>query len=102
MKNALLKLLKEKLNIPEEDKFIKIYPQILINAKVKDAKKYDFDNNKEIVSEIKKLEKKFEGNGRVLIRPSGTEPLVRVMIEGEDQAYISQKANHRSHLQSEV
>ena len=34
----------------------------------------------------------FAGNGRVLIRPSGTEPLVRVMIEGEDQNYIKEKA----------
>ena len=39
-----------------------------------------------------KLEKEFSGNGRVLIRPSGTEPLVRVMIEGEDQGYIKTKA----------
>ena len=36
--------------------------------------------------------KEFAGNGRVLIRPSGTEPLVRVMIEGEDQKYITKKA----------
>ena len=41
---------------------------------------------------IEKLEKEFSGNGRVLIRPSGTEPLVRVMIEGEDQGYIKAKA----------
>ena len=39
-----------------------------------------------------KLEKEFSGNGRVLIRPSGTEPLVRVMIEGENQGYIKAKA----------
>ena len=39
-----------------------------------------------------KLEKEFSGNGRVVIRPSGTEPLVRVMIEGEDQGYIKTKA----------
>ena len=41
---------------------------------------------------IEKLNKEFDGNGRVLIRASGTEPLVRVMIEGEDQDYIKQKA----------
>ena len=41
---------------------------------------------------IENLEKEFEGNGRVLIRPSGTEPLVRVMIEGENQEYIEEKA----------
>ena len=49
----------------------------------------------QIISKIylqEKLEKEFSGNGRVLIRPSGTEPLVRVMIEGEDQGYIKTKA----------
>ena len=45
-----------------------------------------------IKAEIENLEKEFEGNGRVLIRPSGTEPLVRVMIEGENQEYIEEKA----------
>ena len=41
---------------------------------------------------IDALEKEFDGKGRVLIRPSGTEPLVRVMIEGEDQDVIQKKA----------
>ena len=41
---------------------------------------------------IEKLEQEFSGNGRVLIRPSGTEPLVRVMVEGENQGYIKAKA----------
>ena len=45
-----------------------------------------------VLEEIEKLEKEFSGNGRVLIRPSGTEPLIRVMIEGEDQNYIKEKA----------
>ena len=55
-------------------------------------KKYDYDKDKEIKDAIDKLEREFAGNGRVLIRPSGTEPLVRVMIEGEDQEYITKKA----------
>ena len=71
---------------------IKIYPQVLINAEVNNDKKYNFDNNKEIASEIEKLDKKYEGNGRVLIRASGTEPLVRVMIEGENQEEITKDA----------
>ena len=60
------------------------YPQVLINAKVDSNKKYDYEKNSEIKTAIEKLEKEFSGNGRVLIRPSGTEPLVRVMIEGKD------------------
>ncbi len=46
----------------------------------------------EIAQAVRSLEQKFAGEGRVLIRPSGTEPLVRVMIEGKDQGEISQDA----------
>ena len=50
------------------------------------------------MKEIEKLEKEFAGNGRVLIRPSGTEPLIRVMIEGENQEYIKEKAERLAKL----
>ena len=72
---------------------ISIYPQVLINAKVDSNKKMDYNKDDEICRKIKELEDEFAGNGRVLIRPSGTEPLVRVMIEGENQEYITEKAN---------
>ena len=68
------------------------YPQVLINAKVDSNKKYDYEKNAEIKKAIEDLEKEFAGNGRVLIRPSGTEPLVRVMIEGKDINIIEAKA----------
>ena len=68
------------------------YPQVLINAKVDSNKKYDYEKNTEIKTAIEDLEKEFAGNGRVLIRPSGTEPLVRVMIEGKDINVIEAKA----------
>ena len=71
---------------------IKLYPQVLMNAKVNNDKKYDYETDEEVQEEIKKLQEEFAGNGRVLIRPSGTEPLVRVMIEGEDQKEITKKA----------
>ena len=73
-------------------KIIKIYPQILVNAKVNSEKKYDFEKDKEIQEKIKDLNDEFKDNGRVLIRASGTESLVRVMIEGEKQDYITKKA----------
>ena len=89
----LLKVaLKTKKKISELSKIINIYPQILINAKVSTEKKYDYNQDPEIQSKIKEIEEEFADNGRVLIRPSGTEPLVRVMIEGEDQKYITKKA----------
>ncbi len=77
----------------ELNELVKVYPQVLVNARVNSEKKYDYEKDKEIKQAIEKLEKEFDGNGRVLIRPSGTEPLVRVMIEGEDQKYIEEKAN---------
>ena len=52
----------------------------------------------EIAEAIDALEKKFDGQGRVLIRPSGTEPLVRVMIEGKDQAQIEKEARALAEL----
>ncbi|MBP3502200.1 MAG: phosphoglucosamine mutase [Clostridia bacterium] len=91
-------ILEEEKTASEVASIMKAYPQVLINAKVSSDKKYDFDKDEEIKSEIEKLEKEFDGNGRVLIRASGTEPLVRVMIEGENQNYIKQKAQTIANL----
>ena len=71
---------------------MKAYPQVLVNAKVSSSKKDEYKNDPEIKAEIEKLESEFSGNGRVLIRASGTEPLIRVMIEGENQEYIRKRA----------
>ena len=91
-------ILEENKKASEMTKIIKLYPQVLVNAKVDSSKKYDYDKDDEIKNAIEKLEKEFAGNGRVLIRPSGTEPLVRTMIEGEDQKYITEKANEIAKL----
>ena len=55
-------------------------------------------DNPEIAKAIEELEKRFDGAGRVLIRPSGTEPLVRVMIEGNNQEVIEKEANELAAL----
>ena len=91
-------ILEENKKASELGNLVKKYPQTLVNAKVSSDKKYDYDKDAQIKDSIDKLEREFAGNGRVLIRPSGTEPLVRVMIEGEDQAYISQKATEIAKL----
>ena len=80
------------------EEIIKIYPQVLVGAKVSNDKKYDFDKDAVIRNTIEDVEKEFKGNGRVLIRASGTEPLVRVMIEGKDQEYITEKAKSIAEL----
>ena len=95
----LTKIIMEKnITASETCDIIKIYPQVLINAKVSSDKKNDYENDPEIKAKIESLEKEFSGNGRVLIRPSGTEPLVRVMIEGTDMDYISTKAKELADL----
>ena len=77
---------------------IKIYPQVLVNAHVANTKKQKYKEDKEIMDAIDACEKKMEGNGRVLIRPSGTEPLVRVMLEGEDIDEITAMAHEVADL----
>ncbi|HSH35192.1 phosphoglucosamine mutase, partial [Schnuerera sp.] len=68
------------------------FPQVLVNAKVKEELKNTYLNNQEIKSEIEKIEEMFHGEGRVVIRPSGTEPLIRVMIEGKNRDKIEKIA----------
>ncbi len=77
---------------------MEVYPQALVNAKVPNHKKEHFMEYAEIAEAVEALEQKFAGQGRVLIRPSGTEPLVRVMIEGKDQAQIEQEARALAEL----
>jgi len=77
---------------------INIYPQILVNARVKTENKNKYLKDKEIVVQIKAIEEIMNGNGRVLIRPSGTEPLVRVMLEGEDLEQMTIMANELAEL----
>jgi phosphoglucosamine mutase len=71
---------------------VTIYPQVMANARVKNEKKKNFEKDAEILAEIEKIKKIHGDDGRVVIRPSGTEPLVRVMIEGENEAEIRKQA----------
>ena len=75
-----LRLLNQSLH--EATKDAPLYPQILIN--VETHKKIDLESNKSIQDVIKNVEAKLNNKGRVLLRPSGTEPKIRVMVEGED------------------
>lgn len=73
-------------------------PQVLVNAKIPNDKKEIYKTDSEIVEEIKNIEEALHGCGRVLIRPSGTEPLVRVMLEGENQEEIDKMAHDLAKL----
>lgn len=77
---------------------MEVMPQALVNAKVPNHKKERYMEYPEIAEAIEALNKKFAGEGRVLIRPSGTEPMVRVMIEGKDKKQIDAEAKKLAEL----
>lgn len=91
-------LLEKNIKTSELCNTITKYPQTLINVKVENSKKTLYLENKEIQEKIQSIEKEFKDNGRVIIRPSGTEPLIRVMIEGQDEQIISQRAKELANL----
>lgn len=81
---------------------MEVLPQALVNARVPNHKKESYMEYEQIADAVAVLERKFAGEGRVLIRPSGTEPLVRVMIEGKDQKVIEEEAGHLADLITKV
>jgi len=84
-----LRLLNQSLHDATKDS--PLYPQVLIN--VETSKKIDLENNKSIQDAIKNVESKLSSKGRVLLRASGTEPRIRVMVEGEDIEAVKTHAN---------
>ena len=84
--------------LSELAKIMNVLPQALVNAKVPNHKKENYMDYPEIATAIEELTAKFAGEGRVLIRPSGTEPKVRVMIEGKDQKMIEEEAVRLANL----
>ena len=91
-------LKKTGMKASEAASIVTVMPQVLRNAVVKLENKNSYMENEEIAAACKALEDEFAGEGRVLIRPSGTEPLVRVMIEGKDEEYITKKAEELAEL----
>ena len=85
-------------SLSELASIMEVLPQALVNARVPNHKKESYMEYPEIAEAIEELSKKFAGEGRVLIRPSGTEPLVRVMIEGKDQEQIEKEARNLAEL----
>lgn len=71
---------------------MKKYPQILKNVRI--SKKVNIDEVGPVQKAVKEVEKKMGEKGRVLLRASGTEPLIRVMVEGEDYADVLKHANY--------
>lgn len=91
---GILKNKKQRLS--ELASVVKQLPQVLINVKAKN--KNALSSDEKIASEIEQCEKNFAGKGRVLVRPSGTESLIRVMIEGENKDAINEAAQKIANL----
>ena len=72
---------------------MRVYPQVLINVKVTAEGKQKYNNDEYIISAVQEAEMELSGEGRVLVRVSGTEPLVRVMLEGADIDQITKLGN---------
>ncbi|MDR0357585.1 MAG: phosphoglucosamine mutase [Clostridiales Family XIII bacterium] len=77
---------------------MRVYPQVLKNARVLDKNKGRYLSDPEICIAIEKAEKQMDGEGRILIRASGTEPLVRVMLEGADRDSLERTAGELASL----
>ena len=71
---------------------MQVLPQVLKNARVSNENKNKYENDEIICKAKERFESELVGEGRILVRPSGTEPLVRVMIEGKDPEMIDRMA----------
>lgn len=69
-----------------------LYPQVLINVPL--TRGFDFSHNEAVQQAMQAAESDLDGSGRILLRPSGTEPLLRVMVEGRSQAAVQHWADH--------
>lgn len=89
-----LEILENKnISLSELSKIITIYPQVLINVEVTKAIKENYKNDTNLNNLITSIEEELKDNGRVLIRPSGTENKIRIMLEGTNIEDITKKAN---------
>jgi phosphoglucosamine mutase len=70
---------------------VKLYPQILVN--VRTGRRFDFSADRNVKQAVAKAEAALDGGGRVLLRASGTEPVIRVMVEGKSRGAVERWAN---------
>ena len=86
----LLAVLRERnVRLSEAARTMFVYPQVIRNAKVPNAAKHRALEDGDVRTACAAVEAELDGRGRLLVRPSGTEPKVRVMIEGEDRTRIA-------------
>ncbi len=91
-------MIKKNESLAELNSLMEVLPQVLVNAKVGNTKKALYMENETIKSEIERIEAELSKKGRVLIRPSGTEPVIRIMLEGQDRDYLKEEATKLAKL----
>jgi phosphoglucosamine mutase len=89
---------KKNLNLNELAKDVELYPQYHIN--IKTSKAHELMGNTAVKKAINDVEQTLAGIGRILVRPSGTEPVLRIMVEGNDEANIKTYAKQLEHFVS--
>ena len=95
---ALLPMIEEALTrsgkkLSELAKCMTVYPQVLVNVKVSEMGKVRYKTDEEIKKAVNEAKAELGNDGRVLVRVSGTEPLIRVMLEGKNEPQITRLAN---------
>ena len=86
-------VVKSRKKLSELASIMNVYPQVLINVMVSPEGKLKYNNDEYIIAATQKAEMELLGDGRVLVRVSGTEPVVRVMLEGRDLDHITKLGN---------
>ncbi|MGD8852633.1 MAG: phosphoglucosamine mutase, partial [Gammaproteobacteria bacterium] len=87
---VLATMVQKKASLYQLKQGMKKYPQHMINVAL--TQRIDVDASKHIQAAVRQAESALNGKGRVLLRPSGTEPLIRVMVEGEDAELVREQA----------
>ena len=95
----LLSLMKRKgKKLSEIAKIMKRYPQVMVNVHISPEGKGKVNSDDDVQAKVEQVAKQLEGHGRIIVRESGTEPLVRVMLEGDDYAEIETLANQTAEV----
>lgn len=95
----LLSLMKRKgQKLSEVAKVMKRYPQVMVNVHISPEGKNKVNSDDDVQAKVAQVEKQLEGHGRIIVRESGTEPLVRVMLEGDNYAEIEALANETAEI----
>ena len=75
---------------------MRVFPQSMVNVKLMNS--FDLESNQNVKSAVANIEEKLGTMGRVLLRPSGTEPVLRVMVEGEEGDTVATYAKELSEI----